>query len=313
SFIGRRHWYTTFDGLIDEVRIYSKSLTAEEIRTSMHKVNDYDDPYLEHYFQFNEGAESLDSSGQITGGPQSGAKFVSSTAPVGNAHFATATQAVSTNLSAANVALTFASDDSSTNITAHQINRNPNDFTTGIDAALIRVADNIYWEVHRYGQTELGAQQLTFTVADAITADEAADPSIFKLYNRTIGDDTAWTLVNQATNVDTGTGKITFETVNATGQFIMFKDITTLSLNEIADTDFMVYPNPVSSILMVSNKTFYNTDTIDVYNTLGQIIATQKVNSAQTEINVSQLDSGIYILRYNSQQGQNKSIRFIKE
>ena len=44
-----------FDGTIDDVRIYDRALSAEEIQAAMHTRPDIDDPTLVGYWDFDEG------------------------------------------------------------------------------------------------------------------------------------------------------------------------------------------------------------------------------------------------------------------
>lgn len=79
-------------------------------------------------------------------------------------------------------------------------------------------------------------------------------------------------------------------------------------LQENTETTTNVYPNPVKDVLYLEgvNK---NSD-IEIYSTLGNLVATEQCNSEDTEINVSDLENGIYILRVTE---TDESIRFIKQ
>jgi hypothetical protein len=92
-----RHKYSQvdkgfFNGLIDEVAIYNRALSAEEIRELMHTRPDTDDPSLVAYWDFDEGEGQFtgDSAGGnngrlgSTGGiDDSGPNWVDSVPPVG--------------------------------------------------------------------------------------------------------------------------------------------------------------------------------------------------------------------------------------
>jgi len=86
-YIGRygefniHHW----NGLIDEVRIYDRALSVEEIRASMHMKLTGDEDGLVAYWDFDEGEGQIlgDSSGNGNDGTIVGAEWVQSDAPIG--------------------------------------------------------------------------------------------------------------------------------------------------------------------------------------------------------------------------------------
>jgi hypothetical protein len=70
------------------------------------------------------------------------------------------------------------------------------------------------------------------------------------------------------------------------------------------DTDVLVYPNPTENEIYIEST---NANTIDVYNQLGLLVATYKMND---KVTLSHLSSGIYILKiYNT---QNQLIKIYK-
>jgi len=86
-YIGRygefniHHW----NGLIDEVRIYDRALSVEEIRASMHIKLTGDEDRLVAYWDFDEGEGQIlgDLSGNGNDGILAGPKWVESDAPIG--------------------------------------------------------------------------------------------------------------------------------------------------------------------------------------------------------------------------------------
>jgi hypothetical protein len=76
----------TFDGSIDEVSIFNRALSAEEIRMLMHTRPEYTDPTLVGYWNFDEGEGEIagDSSGNGNNGTVVGAIWTDSIPPVGD-------------------------------------------------------------------------------------------------------------------------------------------------------------------------------------------------------------------------------------
>ncbi|MGE3824716.1 MAG: T9SS type A sorting domain-containing protein, partial [Bacteroidia bacterium] len=70
-----------------------------------------------------------------------------------------------------------------------------------------------------------------------------------------------------------------------------------------AQNKVVVYPNPVKDILTVSCSVPAKEQVIELFNVSGQKVITENVNSitCKTEINLSALTSGIYLLRISSQ------------
>lgn len=68
-----------------------------------------------------------------------------------------------------------------------------------------------------------------------------------------------------------------------------------------ADNNLTVYPNPATTVLNVKLGTVTDKATVTVYNAIGQIVlASQEVIDNSTEINVSTLTKGVYILKVNN-------------
>lgn len=85
---------------------------------------------------------------------------------------------------------------------------------------------------------------------------------------------------------------------------------TVLSNAEFVKNSLKMYPNPSKDVLNISSE--FTIETISIYNTLGQLVSTQKAGNNSETINVSSLPNGVYIL---SAQVGTEVIRkqFIKE
>lgn len=78
------------------------------------------------------------------------------------------------------------------------------------------------------------------------------------------------------------------------------------------DNNFTLSPNPVHDILKISHAT-KNIKNYSVYNLLGQQVMANKKNTQLSEINVSDLNSGTYLLNLESEDGQIQVMKFIKQ
>lgn len=86
--------------------------------------------------------------------------------------------------------------------------------------------------------------------------------------------------------------------------------VATLSNTSFAFTNFNYYPNPVKNTLTISNASII--DEVEISSVIGQKIRNKKVNDWQTEIDLSELPTGIYFVKVTS-IGQNKTVKIIKE
>jgi hypothetical protein len=73
-----------------------------------------------------------------------------------------------------------------------------------------------------------------------------------------------------------------------------------------------VYPNPVSQFFMITSPQI-NVDFVEVFNTSGQLVKTQKLDEVNNKIQVSELQSGIYYLRIYNEGKLLKSDKLIKK
>lgn len=74
--------------------------------------------------------------------------------------------------------------------------------------------------------------------------------------------------------------------------------------NKTADSDFNVYPNPASDNFIVELYNHNNAEIVsfEIYNILGKLVSEKELKiekgSNSIEIDVSDLDSGTYILKF---------------
>ncbi len=75
--------------------------------------------------------------------------------------------------------------------------------------------------------------------------------------------------------------------------------ISHVGINEVAQVSFNIYPNPSSGRFTVSAELISNA-TISVYNTIGQTVYNAGVQTHQTDIDLTGMPPGIYIVQYTS-------------
>ncbi|WP_166926422.1 T9SS type A sorting domain-containing protein [Flavobacterium poyangense] len=83
-----------------------------------------------------------------------------------------------------------------------------------------------------------------------------------------------------------------------------------LSTPDFDLTHFKFYPNPVKHLLTIDNKEVI--DEIEIFSTSGKSVLSKKINTTHSEIDLSNLSTGIYILKVKS-DGKEKAIKISKE
>ena len=76
---------------------------------------------------------------------------------------------------------------------------------------------------------------------------------------------------------------------------LFFSNANSLSINDLQSFSFMIYPNPVSSIITIYSEV--GVDEVDIFSLIGSKIDTRK--AIDNKIDVSDLKSGVYFISYN--------------
>ncbi|HIB48309.1 MAG TPA: T9SS type A sorting domain-containing protein [Flavobacteriaceae bacterium] len=85
---------------------------------------------------------------------------------------------------------------------------------------------------------------------------------------------------------------------------------STLNVNEVADNQFFLYPNPVIDLLTI--ETPFDAYTVDIFNIQGQRIFSEAYQSNRTQIDYSTFSSGMYLVRLTSESAS-KTFRVVKQ
>ena len=84
-------------------------------------------------------------------------------------------------------------------------------------------------------------------------------------------------------------------TSNSIWQFKTGKDYMT-GTSDIEGDNIIIYPNPTSGLIQITGLPISKETLLSVYNVLGQLVTTKKVNSGLGEIDISNQKPGIYLL-----------------
>ena len=73
-----------------------------------------------------------------------------------------------------------------------------------------------------------------------------------------------------------------------------------VSIDEVANETYKVYPNPVKDVLTVEGE---NIEQVNVFNALGQLVKTVNSNDNVVRVNVNDLPNGMYIVNVVDNNG----------
>ena len=112
---------------------------------------------------------------------------------------------------------------------------------------------------------------------------------------------------NNTVDVDPNAGIFNLTAQGNNDVFVLKLSSATVGIEELNNEfNTTLYPNPTNSIVNIT--LVEEIQTISIYNSLGALVQTEKINS----FSVEQLSSGLYILKVKTEKGT-QTIRFIKE
>jgi hypothetical protein len=176
-----------------------------------------------------------------------------------------------------------------------------------------------YGEAEDYDVTIAELAVPTGDAVQAITAPTAADATIEDLV--VVGTGIKWFAseadalanINQLPVGSLITDGTTYYAVSSAGTFnsaaLAVTANVTLSVGGFDNASFNYYPNPVTDVLTVSYSNAISE--IVVYNLLGQQVLIAKPNATQTQVDLSGLNTGTYMVKVTSDE-VTKTVKVVK-
>ncbi len=96
---------------------------------------------------------------------------------------------------------------------------------------------------------------------------------------------------------------------SAIDSFLIFVD-QCLGINEINDSNLIISPNPANEILYIQNK---NNGTIHFYDNIGRLVYTEILYEKNKQLDISNLNSGVYQIIFVTDSGYLFKATFIKQ
>lgn len=294
SYVGRID--RNYDGLIEEIAIWDKSLTEKEIRKNRHLFKDTSAPNLKAYYQCNTiisgkifdliNLKHMSVLGNVT--------LQNSTAPVasGVSQKLSITATGEYNFDVPGVSLNFNSGTTPNgDVYISKLNALPHssNFET--------VTNNSYWIINNYGtnKTFTGLNNIAFNALGDLSTATASD---FSLFNRPSNDDTlsGWgTSITATPAIDYGKEKLDFvsTSINSFGQFVMnYEGGSTLNLPSLE-----IKPKEFPKALMKNKQLSFDHLTankyhISIYSISGKEVIKHTV--LDNHIDMSPFANGVY-------------------
>jgi PKD repeat protein/photosystem II stability/assembly factor-like uncharacterized protein len=300
---GNRH----FLGMIDEVAIYNRTLSQNEIRELMHLTKvPAADTSLIAYYQFNEQSGIItDRVGTRHASLHSGASRVVSTGPFGAgvSYRTNITAPGTTSFTGTGFGVSFHSPSVVPNgeVVLTRINQQPD-----VIPALFTPSRS-YWIADNYGANTVLSlpDSVFFNGFGNISATEAATPSKFKLYYRdSNADSVTWSPAIDSANAATAgaDGNVLFHppvSVVTLGQFIVLNHSAPITigmpeLHENFADDVVLYPNPTAQNQNIIIRTSLSDEMqVQIFDAMGKEVVRKKF-SGSAEISSANFSSGIY-------------------
>ncbi|MFT4612375.1 MAG: plastocyanin [Glaciecola sp.] len=144
---------------------------------------------------------------------------------------------------------------------------------------------------------------------------EGQSVETFGTPDETEGDNTTYTSPYTYSYTFTVEGVNDFECTPHSS--LMYGSVTvvaegTLSVSSFEATSFSISPNPAKSYFTLDLETFTNNSTIEVYDVLGKKVVNRKVNAMSSTFDVSNWNSGLYIIKVSSENSVLMK-RFVKQ
>ncbi|MEN7547621.1 LamG-like jellyroll fold domain-containing protein [Rapidithrix thailandica] len=309
-----------YKGLIDEVAVWNRALSQEEIRELRHLTKGHlipSDTALIAYYQFNETNGSnqvLDRAGMHHALMAGTSNRVMSTAPVGSGVSERQSMTANSGYTFEETGLTLQFQETGQTPQGEiVVSRLSNAPDKAPNTAKDLLLESTYWVVNNYGANTTfdELQYIVFEDIDIPTGN-VVHPRSIRLYRRNENaEDTTW---NQALDIadeveKEENGWVKFEEKNQVtsfGQFLLGigtapndkgEDTITALENSTGKIQVSTYPNPV----MKGEEIFINytgTDELRVriFNSSGKLLKDRIVPSGQRSLSSSGLKTGLYFI-----------------
>lgn len=187
---------------------------------------------------------------------------------------------------------------------------NPEQLPTGIH----KISDSHYWNVRFAGGFITGNMKFKMLRGTSNQLDYSLFQGGYNLDNLKLlyreNPNSQWVIIPF-----TRTGSPMNATISTydilPGQYCFAVGDVDASTNTISKNEFQIYPNPSHSSINI--KTEYLYDRIDIFDSLGRKVKTLKQHSDNQEINIAELNYGVYYIVLSNKKNEVAKSYFIKK
>jgi hypothetical protein len=297
-WIGRLQNSYNYNGLIDEVAIWSRALSSQEIRENMHCKYPHETANLAAHWHFDEGNGNMvgDQTIHKNHGIIYGAAWRASTVPVsfGKSQTNIVSSTGRVEFNTVNIIMDIVEKSKTDSIVVSMLECKP----SGASPAGFAYNDSTqYWIIEKYGNGTLKADVSFYLKKKLPLPHDQKQLQSLVLLTRSSNGDSNWTILAQAAGA--ANDYITFKNISVLGQFAIGTSLLTFVTDHSADAekgmDFGLscnYPNP-----------FNPTTTIEFFLTRSERV-NMKVFSISgkqiTELVNERLAAGIHKVNWNA-------------
>jgi photosystem II stability/assembly factor-like uncharacterized protein/PKD repeat protein len=301
-----------FKGEMDEVCIYNRSLSQNEIREQMHLTkNPAIINGLMAYYQFNEpNGIILDKATGFNALPSASCNRIISTAPVGGGNSSRLSVNAQGNILFGNTgcSINFSNPNPNGEVVVSRLNVHPDQLPNSNNSS------KCYWIIDNYGTNNSIANfnGLQLNNVGNITTADASNPSQFNLYQRAWNaDGNTWAnAVDSATQATSGfNGALTFSTnvpINVSSQIVVSsrsnQSFTSAhQLTNSATNQLKLYPSPIQigGVIYFKNENKNEKTDCTIYNVDGKKIIQLTFENTYL-LNTSSLIAGNYFYQFKT-------------
>ena len=84
------------------------------------------------------------------------------------------------------------------------------------------------------------------------------------------------------------------------------------AIDEAEETMFRIYPNPATDVIHIEGLE-NGSHQLFVYDMLGKVVASAMVSDNVTDINISHLPEGVYVVKFIGETGQTNILKICKK
>ncbi len=302
-----------FYGQMEDLKIYNRTLSQEEIQQNMHLIRPEGENGLVAYYQFNESKNTFayDRVG-LSHCALSNAKLIPSTAPLGPG----SSQKIQLQNGENSFDKTGLKVNTSSNSTAnrnwwsYQIVNSADSFPNSSG-----MFPNKYWIIRTFdSKAKQECSSLKLKNPGIKLADYYYFPKYIRLYQRDSANSylNKWQLIGVATEIDLSKDEISFGSLNDLEGQLAIEVLPNPSVNtdnQIQQRDLSLYPNPAQDQLIITYTANRANEWLILYDVTGREWKRVSTRAPfQFALDISDISSGVYLLKYS-----NEVVYFIKK